>query len=90
MIKTKSKKQIKSEVEQSESNLQSNVSLDSQSEDTFVVVRDEKRVSDREYKTKNDSELLSEFEFWKKVIKKWPDGTKLKVVKYDPKKYKVW
>lgn len=57
---------------------------------TYVVVRDGKRVNDREYLTPDDPEALSWVEHYKNIIKKWPDGTFVEVVKYDNKKHRVW
>jgi len=44
----------------------------------FVVLRNGARVSDEEYTTRDEAK--SEFEHWNKVIKRWPDGSKLEIV----------
>jgi hypothetical protein len=43
----------------------------------YIVTRDGHRVSEHEYNTKQDAN--HEFNFWKKVVTKWPDGSKLKI-----------
>jgi hypothetical protein len=43
----------------------------------YIVVRDGHRVSEHEYNSKNDA--THEFNFWKKIVSKWPDGTKIEI-----------
>jgi hypothetical protein len=54
----------------------------------FVVTRSGIRVSDIEYETV--AEAANEVSFWKKIISRWPDGTKINVEEYDDKKHKVY
>lgn len=56
----------------------------------YVVVRDNKRVSDKEYDSVDDPAAISERDFWKRVITRWPDGTKVMIVKYDNKLHRTW
>ena len=56
----------------------------------YVVVRGNSRVSDKDYTDPNDPRAISEMNFWKKVISRWPDGTKIEIVPYDKKKHRVW
>ncbi len=56
----------------------------------YVVVRDDIRVSDKVYFDINDSSAKSEMDFWKRVVKNFPDGSKVEIVKYDKKKHRVW
>jgi hypothetical protein len=46
----------------------------------YIVVRDGRRVSEHEYNSKHDA--TQELNFWKKVVSRWPDGTKLDIVEY--------
>jgi hypothetical protein len=56
----------------------------------YVVVRAGVRVSDVEYKSKDDPEAKSELEFWKKTAKRAKDGSKTEIVEFDGKKHNVW
>ena len=56
----------------------------------YVVIRDGLRVSDKDYSKPDDPKAISERDFWKKVITRWPDGTRVEIVKYDKKKHRVW
>lgn len=56
----------------------------------YVVVRDGFRVSDREYNTQNDPNAVAETSFWQKIVRQYPDGTKVGVVQYDKKKHRIW
>ena len=56
----------------------------------YVVTRGGLRVSDKDYSKPNESNAIAEKEFWKKVVNKWPDGTKIEIVQYDKKKHRVW
>ena len=51
--------------------------------DKFVVLRNGRLVSDLQYETVNDAS--QELNHWQKIIKKWPDGSKLTVAKFDSK-----
>lgn len=54
----------------------------------YVVVRSGLRVSDTEYD--NPSEATAEVEYWRKIIKRWPDGTVVEVVEKDENKHRIW
>lgn len=54
----------------------------------FVVTRSGVRVSEREYD--NASEATQEVDHWKKILSKWPDGTKVAVEEYNDKKHRVY
>lgn len=56
----------------------------------YVVVRNGLRVSDKDYATADDQRATAEKEFWQKVVKRWPDGTRIEVVQYDKKKHRIW
>ena len=57
---------------------------------TFVVTRGGLRVSDVEYNSPEDQKALAEASFWKSVISKYPDGTRVEIVQYDKKKHRVY
>lgn len=61
-----------------------------QQEIKFVVTRSGLRVSDKEYSQSNDSQAINEKNFWQKLIKSWPDGTRIEIVQYDKKKHRIW
>jgi len=61
-----------------------------QSAARYVVVRDGLRVSDKDYDKPNEQRAIAEKEFWQKVVKRWPDGTKVKIVQFDKKKHRIW
>lgn len=56
----------------------------------YVVIRDNKRVSDVEYDSIMDPKAILEMEFWNKIISRWPDGTKVEIVPFDKKKHRIW
>ena len=56
----------------------------------YVVVRDGLRVSDKDYPKADEPRAISEKDFWKKVVERWPDGTKVEIVQYDKKKHRIW
>ena len=56
----------------------------------YVVIRDNRRVSDVEYDSPTDPVAIGEMQFWRKIIKYWPDGTKAEIVQYDKKKHRNW
>lgn len=56
----------------------------------WVVVRDDIRVSDKEYTSPNDPEALSEFEFWDRVVKNWSPKEMVSIIPFDRKKHRVW
>lgn len=53
-------------------------SLNIESVDRFVVMRNGARVSDEEYSLKEDAQ--AEYDHWFRVLKRWPDGSKLEIV----------
>jgi broad specificity polyphosphatase/5'/3'-nucleotidase SurE len=54
----------------------------------YVVTRNGYRVSDNEYFSIEDAE--NEALYWKDIIKKWPDGSKILVEEYNDKKHRVY
>lgn len=56
----------------------------------FVVVRGGLRVSDKEYIAPNEPAAIAEKEFWQRVVRRWPDGTKVEIVPFDKKRHRVW
>ena len=58
--------------------------------DKYVVVSNGIRVSDKEYLNDSNVDILSEYNFWNKVVKNFPDGTKIQITKYDKKKHRIW
>lgn len=56
----------------------------------YVVVRNGLRVSDKDYSTPDDERAILEKEFWQKVVKRWPDGTKVQILQFDKKKHRIW
>lgn len=57
---------------------------------TFVVTRGGLRVSDIEYQTEDDLSAINEVNFWKRVVSKYPDGTRVEIVQFDKKKHRIW
>ena len=94
MIKTKQNKTVESNaVPTSKTPLVESGEQDwtpSETSSTFVVVRDNLRVSDKEYLTEDDVMALTERDFWQKIINRHPDGTKVGIVQYDKKKHRIW
>ena len=56
----------------------------------YVVIRGGLRVSDKDYPKPDEPRAISERDFWKRVVERWPDGTKVEIVLYDKKKHRVW
>lgn len=56
----------------------------------YVVVRGGLRVSDKDYPKLDEPRAIAERDFWRKVVERWPDGTKVEIVQYDKKKHRVW
>ena len=54
----------------------------------YVVVRDSIRVSEVEYNS--IAEASGEIEHWNKILVRWPDGTKIKVVEKNNKIHRVY
>jgi len=57
---------------------------------SFVVTRGGLRVSDKDYPSADSERAISERNFWNRVATKYPDGTKLEIVRYDKKKHRIW
>jgi len=57
---------------------------------SYVVVRGESRVSNREYSTPNDTYALEEQYFWKTLTERHSHNEPVKIVQYDSKKHRVW
>lgn len=53
----------------------------------YVVTRSGLRVSELEYQTKEEAQV--EYDHWKGIVRRWPDGTKIEVVEFDDKRHKV-
>lgn len=62
----------------------------SKNEPTYVVVRSGVRVSDQEYISPDWPAAIAELGFWQRVVKRFPDGTKVEIVPYEKKKHRVW
>lgn len=56
----------------------------------YVVVRDDRRVSDNEYTDPKDPKAIEERDFWHRVCKKWSPSEKTSIVKYNKKKHRNW
>ena len=56
----------------------------------YVVVRGGLRVSDKDYLKPDEEKAIAEKTFWQKVVKRWPDGTKVEIVQFDKKKHRIW
>ena len=56
----------------------------------YVVVRDNRRVSDIEYENPKDPAAIAERDFWMRVVAKFPDGTKVGIVPYNNKIHRVY
>lgn len=44
----------------------------------YVVIRNGLRVSDLEYSNKDEAKV--EYDHWKNIITRWPDGSKLEII----------
>ncbi len=56
----------------------------------YVVVRGGMRVSDKDYPNANEPKALEEQSFWKRVVSRFPDGTKIEIVPFDKKQHRIW
>ncbi len=56
----------------------------------YVVVRGGLRVSDKDYSKPDEDRAIAEAAFWQKVVKRWPDGTRIEIVQFDKKKHRIW
>lgn len=95
----KKKKKLESTIEElaetlSEVVLESNPVQETHPKDEkkvkYVVVRDNRRVSDIEYDDPKSPEAISERDFWLKVVSRHPDGTRVSIVKYNNKVHRVY
>lgn len=57
---------------------------------TFVVTRGGCRVSDREYNSSGDTRAVGEKDFWQRVVDRYPDGTRVEIVRFDKKKHRIY
>ena len=53
----------------------------------YVITRSGLRVSDLEYENKERAQ--AEFDHWKKIISRWPDGSKIEISEFDEKKHRI-
>lgn len=58
--------------------------------ESFVVVRDGHRVSDKEYISPTDPNCLAEISFWEKISNNSSYGERVEAVAYETKKHRVW
>lgn len=58
--------------------------------ETFVVIRDGFRVSEREYSSSDDVVAIEEQKFWKRVATNHSYGESVNIVKYDSRNHRVW
>ena len=56
----------------------------------YVVVRDDRRVSDHEYMDKKDSRAINENNFWSRVVNNWSPGEKVEIAEFNKKKHRIW
>jgi hypothetical protein len=56
--------------------VKNNISMERQSK--YVVIRNGLRVSDLEYSNKEEAKV--EYDHWKNIITRWPDGSKLEII----------
>ncbi len=56
--------------------VKNNTTIERQSK--YVVIRNGLRVSDLEYSNKDEAKV--EYDHWKNIIARWPDGSKLEIV----------
>lgn len=56
----------------------------------YVVVRDDRRVSDNEYTDPKDPKAVNERDFWKRVCENWSPSERAEIVKFNKKKHRNW
>lgn len=56
--------------------VKNNTTIERQSK--YVVIRNGLRVSDLEYSNKDEAKV--EYDHWKNIIARWPDGSKLEIL----------
>jgi hypothetical protein len=59
----------------------------SDSNKRYVVTRSGLRVSELEYQTREDAQV--EYDHWKGIVKRWPDGTKIEIVEFEENKHRL-
>ena len=57
---------------------------------TYVVTRDNLRVSDVDYISPDYPAAIAERDFWQRVVNRYPDGTRVEIVPFDKKKHRIW
>ena len=90
MVKTKQNKTVSQE--EVPTPVDTNVVIEEQNvvTPTFVITRGGLRVSDVEYISNSDPLAVAEKNFWQRVVKKYPDGTRVEIVPFDKKKHRIW
>ena len=53
----------------------------------YVITRSGLRVSELEQQTREEAQV--EYDHWKGIVTRWPDGTKIEIVEFDDKRHKV-
>ena len=71
-------------------NNESNINEKTQTQTSYVVVREGFRVSDKEYQDPNDPLAISEKEYWNHIAKNFSWGEPVEIVEYDYKKHRIW
>jgi hypothetical protein len=56
----------------------------------FVVTRGGLRVSDQDYISRDYPTAIAERDFWRRVVDRYPDGTRVDIVSFDKKKHRIW
>ena len=56
----------------------------------YVVVRDDKRVSDNDYSNPDDTHAIAEHGFWERLVDNWSPGEKVEIVKFNKKRHRNW
>jgi hypothetical protein len=95
MVKTKTTKKTKVDAvpTPSQSQVESGEQLDwspSQDGELYVVTRGGLRVSDNDYLSPDWPQAIRERDFWQKVVDRYPDGTKIRIERYDKKKHRTY
>jgi hypothetical protein len=92
--KTKTEKVVdESVIEQLATEIVQSVSKDEPKKEEpvkYVVVRDDRRVSDHEYTDPKDPKAVEERDFWKRVCEKWSPSERAEIVKFNKKKHRNW
>lgn len=64
-----------------------NSNTESSNNTRYVVTRSGLRVSEQEYQNREDAQV--EYEHWKGIVKRWPDGTKIEIAEFDENKHRL-